>query len=334
MLDVVPITSDDLKKIDLRQWLESVESEWFVDFMAGDRTAQAKQVAERFERLVESPGTSVYGAYEGQNLLSLAAFEILNWDTEYFGFPFARVAPFCAVSGLSRDELQSLYASVLDAAKGWSKERNVRFLQRRLLSGRLEEINALEDAGFRMVDNIVTMTCDLGNTAEPTADCAFRDLKDQDPPILRAMMEDSFSHSRFNYVPALSDKGDGVYQRWFDTLVADKKKGVDLRFIVACDANDSPLGFLCWRHATGLRRLLNLEVGLIDLFIADKAVRGRGIGLGLLQMAGRGMEAEGIEIAQTSTWINQKVALFAYQRAGYHVKENLLTYYLDFETHN
>lgn len=323
---VSAVSRERWASIDLAKWLQAAEPEWFLGFMARDEEAEANFLLHRFGWLAERDDVTLLTAESDGDVLAITAMERMAWDSRHFSCEIARLAPCCIKAGLDRDLLRAVHKAVLDEAVAAAHRQGIRMLQRRLLSARMDEIQMLEAAGFRMVDNVVTLTANTEQVGESSAGIVFRELRSDDVPDLKAMMHGSFPHSRFVYDSLLTSAGEEVYLNWLESAAA-ATAGEGGGFIIATWHGGDPVGFVSWSHDPEMARYFRSPSAEIELFAVESKARGRGVGKALLQEARRRMAQAGIVLVEASTWINQKNAMNTYQRSGFCVRENLLTFH-------
>ena len=301
--------------------------EWFRGFYRNYAAASASHFKRRLTAqniagkiLLESRGVG--------GLQALVVLECMKWDSTHFALEMYRAAPVLSDTSLppehQRDVLKTLYVGVLDAAQA----SGAGLLLRRLRSSRLGEIRTLEELGYRLADNVVTMTTKV-STVETNlpAGVTVRALTVADAPLAQALMKGSFSLSRFFLEPILQARGEAVYSQWLNNAFACDAAPVGR--VVECDGQLA--GFTMWtRDAT-----VSMEVGhalaLLDLFVVGAQWRGRGLGAALLSDTLREMGRTGAQQVEASTWIGQTAAMATYQKLGFAVRENLLSFHLDLE---
>jgi GNAT superfamily N-acetyltransferase len=334
-LTVMPASASDLNALDFERWLANTEPEWFLEYLSPSPEARARHLRGRFAGALAWPAGRAFLCSEGERMLGAMALERLAWDSAHFGFECGRVAACCVTPGLNAERRRALHAELVQEALRWADEQKIRLLQRRLLSSRTDEIRCLEDAGFRLADNMVTLLASLVSTVParkpvPRLDC--RAVRSSDLPSLLVMTRGAFPHSRFVQDPVLNaSRGDEVYQRWIENLLLDQHsdntpEGTKAEVMVAA-VGGTVAGYATYRMDRALDERLGRRLGMLDLIVVDPAFRGQGIGRALLHQAMDQMRKDGVGDIEATTWINQREAMALYQGAGFLVKENLLTWH-------
>jgi len=312
---------------DLDIFLPRATGEWFRGFYQNNLLIEASYFNKRLntqcdtETLIESRDDS--------GLRGLAVLEHLDWDSRHFGLKVYRVSPVlmdtCLSAGERRDEFEAIHKAVLDAAQTCG----ARLLLRRLRSNRLEEIRTLEALGYRLADNVVIMTATpIANPVSLSAGITVRPLMTADISIARDLMTGSFSLSRFCQEPVLAERGESVYMEWLTNAFSDPLHPPIGRVV---EFNGQFAGFTLWTRNANVDADVGCALASLDLFIIGKNWRGRGLGSALLLDTLQDMADAGAEKVEASTWINQSAAMATYQKVGFVVRENLLSFYLDLE---
>ena len=312
---------------ELDTFLLRAGGEWFRGFYRNDAAVEASHLKRRLTAqnigghvLLESRGVG--------GLQALAVLERMKWDSTHFGLEIYRVAPVLSDTSLppeqQRDLLKALHRGVLDAAQA----SGAGLLLRRLRSSRLGEIRTLEELGYRLADNVVTMTAKVP-TAETNlpAGVTVRALTVADVPLAQALMKGSFSLSRFCLEPILQARGEAVYSQWLNNVFA--VDAAPMGRVVECDGQFA--GFTMWTRDAAVSEEVGHALALLDLFVVGAQWRGRGLGAALLSDTLREMGRTGAQRVEASTWIGQSAAMATYQKLGFAVRENLLSFHLELE---
>ena len=239
--------------------------------------------------------------------------ELLPWDTEFFGFPIAR---------LTASELTS--QSWKDAEK-WCGRHRVRclycFLKLDFRSTRI-----VEAAGGNLVDVRMVYERRGGGHGPSLMEGGkkVRVAADSDMPALERVAGSSH-RGRFHLDPHFPrEKADELYRVWIrkgrleikdHVLVAEDSGGV-VRGYCACGRKTNPSGEM---------------IGVIEIIGVEEAARGGGIGRDLLAAALAYFAENGIPIVQLTTQAHNIAAQRLYQRFGFLVTDCQLTYHKWFD---
>ncbi len=191
--------------------------------------------------------------------------ERLNWDSAWFGIAIGRVRAL------------SVTPSQTAAAVAWAASNGIACLYALVPSGDSASRTALEEAGFRSVDERLTMR----RTIEPlplTQDARIRRATATDGDALAELARSSHRNTRF-YVDHhfARTRCDELYATW----ILQSASAADAQVLVAADQG-SVIGYL---SLEGLG-VTECRIGLVAV---DSAARGRGIG--------RALMAEGLRVA-------------------------------------
>jgi len=312
---------------DIDIFLPRAAGEWFRGFYRNDPLIEAGHLHKRL--IAQSGAEALIEQRDNNGLQALAVLERLNWDSEHFGLEVHRVSTVLVDIYLSasdrRDTFEAMHRAVLDAARSCG----ARLLLRRLRSNRLDEIRVLEALGYRLADNVVTMTTTpVAQSVSLPAGITVRPLSIIDVPIAQSLMAGSFSLSRFCLEPALAARGEAVYTQWLTNAFSDPLHP-PLGRVVECDGQFA--GFTLWTRDANVDIDVGCALASLDLFIVGEHWRRRGVGTALLTDTLREMSEAGAEKVEASTWIGQTAAMATYQKIGFMVRENLLSFYLDLE---
>ena len=310
---------------DIDTFLPCATGEWFRGFYRNDPLIEARHLSRRLIAL--SGAEALIEQRSKGGLHALAALERLNWDSKHFGLEVYRISVMLVDTSLSsrerRDVLKVMHRAVLKAAQNCG----ARLLLRRLRSIHIDEIRLLETVGYRLADNVVTMTATpTAKSVSMPAGVVVRQLSIADVPAAKSLMVGGFSLSRFCLEPALTALGEAVYTQWLTSAFSDQLHQPFGR-VVECDGKFA--GFTLWTRDGAVDADIGCALASLDLFIVGQTWRGRGLGTALLADTVSEMAKAGAEKVEASTWIAQSAAMATYQKIGFVVRENLLSFYLD-----
>jgi GNAT superfamily N-acetyltransferase len=312
---------------DINEFLPHTGGEWFRGFYRNDPLIEARYLRRQLNTqnglrmLIEKRGLT--------GLQALSALERLDWDSRHFELDMYRVTPMLVDARLSPGErcgtLETMHCAVLDEARACG----ARLLLRRLRSAHMDEIRVLESLGYRLADNVVTMTAAPSTKlVSLPAEINVRPLSIADISPAQSLMAGSFLLSRFCIEPALAARGDAVYTQWLANAFSDPLHP-PLGGVVEYDGQFA--GLTLWTRNSDVDADIGGALASLDLFVVGRNWRGRGLGAILLNDTLRRMSEAGATMAEASTWIGQSAAMATYQKLGFVVRENLLSFYLDLE---
>jgi dTDP-4-amino-4,6-dideoxy-D-galactose acyltransferase len=223
----------------------------------------------------------------------MAACEILEWDSRFFGFRVGRFLggkledPAAVDAWCARESVACLYLQApWDAAT----------------------IETAEANGFRLREVRMTVEREAGAAAEPAG--AVRPFVPADLPALVELAGQSFFESRFYQDPhfprALCDE---FYRTW----TRNSCEGMADAVLVVEHAN-RPAGFVTCRVAG--------DVGRIELIALEAAARGRGLGIALTMGAISWFASRGVLRVRVGTQARNIAAQRLYQHCGFRTVES------------
>jgi dTDP-4-amino-4,6-dideoxy-D-galactose acyltransferase len=230
-----------------------------------------------------------------------AGVEVLHWDSEFFGFPVARIS-------LARPE-----AHDLDTAIRACRSEGIRCAYLLCPVDAASTITAAVRRGFRLVDLRVTLSATLPVV---TTVSTARDVRPEDVPALRLMARTGFPRSRF-FVDGRFDRSrvEDLFQVW---LERDLDEGV----AVVSDREGRPAGFATAR--------VDRDRAMVGLVGVAPEFRGTGVGRdvtgALLAKLG-----ERVEHVQVVTQASNYAATALYEGIGFRsvAVEGWLHWWLD-----
>jgi ribosomal protein S18 acetylase RimI-like enzyme len=222
---------------------------WYVDRVLEDA---ARDDADAVAAVVD-------GQVEG-----LAVLRTPAWDAEHFGF------------GVGRVEHLLGDPAALAPLTSWAVERaaagDLRMCSCRIAGDDLAAIHALEDAGFRFVEQVLhPWRSTAGWQAWPPA---TRPATPADADALAAIARATFAHDRFHRDHRFARAAaDGVYERRVRTWLGAPRPD---RFVRVLERAGSPAAFMLFdleRRQDGASTVAHIMVNVID-----PRLQGRGLG--------------------------------------------------------
>ena len=243
-----------------------------------------------------------------------AAWRALDWDTEQFGIPAARL-DLLEASG-SYSDARAHKRELLKAVLAQCRERGIRHLSARVDTGDLATIPALEEAGFELVDGIQTFRLRIQGNFAP-APAGTRLFEPRDLPEVLEIGRTAFVFDRFHADPALpSAVADRVNETWTrncclgiaaDAVVVAQEEGRVASF-VTCQAD---------------RQARN---GIIVLVATAVWARGRGAARRANSAALHWFAEQGLEAVEVGTQLRNIPAARLYERLGFRLARTSLTF--------
>jgi dTDP-4-amino-4,6-dideoxy-D-galactose acyltransferase len=240
------------------------------------------------------------------------SIEILDWDTEFFGFRVARILPprlneaeLRAIMSELREENVSLAYWGSDSSSSTSKESGL-------------------SAGGALVDNKVTYVLDLRKVDPDETRASQRIHKyssRQCSEELEALAIECGGHSRFRVDPLIpNEQFEELFKVWMRRSVS---KEIANSVWVADDENAGLSGVVTTR-TTGGR-------GAIGLLAVHPHSQGKGLGRALVRAASSEFIAKGHKFAQVVTQGSNSRSCRLYESTGYQIErtENVFHFWID-----
>ncbi|HSU17088.1 GNAT family N-acetyltransferase [Longimicrobium sp.] len=236
----------------------------------------------------------------------------LPWDSEVLGVPSARVS---VLSWGGWDDAGAMrIGAVVGGAVREADASGARLLVLRADARDARAVPALEDAGFRLADTLVTFATQRLEAPEDAArgvDAA----EERDLDALRRIAR-GFRTGHFHADPRIpSARAEDVYVRWIENSLAGRADAV----LVGRDERDAVEGFITCRMDRRRSASLPRPHGVIELVAADAAAQGRGVGGRLVAAALRWFAAQGAGSAEVGTQIDNLGAVRLYERSGFRI---------------
>jgi dTDP-4-amino-4,6-dideoxy-D-galactose acyltransferase len=310
----------------LPDWLDHAMPELVRDYLGPPPAMRARNFRQSLERCAESG--CVTDVRRNGAVDAVAGMEPLAWDSRHFGLGFARLGPICLAPQLDAAARTAAVAEVADRALQRCREMDIAILLRRMVGARAEEVPLFQERRFQLVDRIVTLT------APATAfvpDLLVRPAASADRDALLAIARNAFPHSRFLADPSLDqNKARAVYVGWLETLLSGEtvgdKSGQGGVVLVAEHA-DKAAGFVAMRRDSILDEFAGQPIASMEMFAVAEVARGRGLGSALLAAARNWSARNGAKLVEASTWSASDVARRSYARAGFEMRDTLLTFH-------
>jgi dTDP-4-amino-4,6-dideoxy-D-galactose acyltransferase len=228
--------------------------------------------------------------------------EILEWDTNFFGFRIGHV--------LSHNLTEDLIPEI----NSWSLQNDVNCLYFLSSSKDAKTTRIAEDGGFRMVDIRMTLKARISGKDSSknnnSREVHVRNVFPEDVDALQAIAREIHHDSRFycdeNFPLNLSDK-------LFETWIRKSCEGYADAVLVA-DSGHSPVGYITCHIDKNEGRE---DLGRIGIIGVINTIRGVGVGRLLLASALDWYAAKGVQEIKVVTQGRNIVAQRLYQRHGF-----------------
>ena len=220
--------------------------------------------------------------------------EYLPWDSDFFGFPIARIKPH----RIDADELSTILV--------WCSQHHITCLYFLCDAHERDAVRLVEDRGFRLVDIRITLETSIKAVEQTRQAMPIRLHMDSDIPKLREITRHSYRNSRFYYDPNFSDE---LCDRFYETWIENSCKGYADAVLVALES-DEPIGFITCH----LRDEQQGEIGLVGV---ANSMRGHGTGQHLVNAALQWFAEHHTQQVSVVTQGRNIAAQRLYQRSGF-----------------
>lgn len=231
---------------------------------------------------------------------SVAAYtlEPLAWDTKHFGFRMGQVS-------FQRDPVAFTASAPAQAAVEEARQQRFHALVARAHPHDIGLIHALEEAGFRLVDTLVSFQLDL--IAHPPTPAQFshvRVAREADVEPLMALARRAFADrsvwlDRFHADPHIpAERANELYALWVKNSVAPEKPEESMADVtLVSDCPEGISGFITCRifHVEGKKQ------GTVSLNAVDMRFRQRGVYRDLVHAALLWFQSQGCSKIQVRT---------------------------------
>ncbi|MBM3836658.1 MAG: GNAT family N-acetyltransferase [Verrucomicrobia bacterium] len=197
-------------------------------------------------------------------------FEPDAWLSQVFGYPVFKVT-------LDESEGEPDARARLEAFLRETSQGRPAFYFARVPTRRIDQVNALTQVGFRVVDVNVSLEREPGPASVPgSIDPLVRDFELRDREAVLGIAASCFAYSRFHLDPRIPRAlADSVKRAWADSYFQGTRGD---RLLVA-EEEGALVGFLAILSRTGHKG----RERVIDLVGVAKCCQGRGVGRRLVQ---------------------------------------------------
>ncbi|HUQ93356.1 MAG TPA: GNAT family N-acetyltransferase [Bryobacteraceae bacterium] len=310
----------------LVQFLEDQEPNPYIsynDLIAPESIRRWRQ--DRVERWLNNTGQHFQAIREGDAVNAVAAWSGLPWDSEYFGFPAARIDLLIARGNYAaaRWRQQQLVAWALEDCR----KASIRHLIARVDCGHLAAMHTLEQAGFELIDGIQTFSMRLcfsaSNESAPCADVRIGPLEEWQRDGVVHLAASAYQFDRFHADSALAA---GVADQLHAAWLRNSCGGTNGEEVIVASDGRKILGFVTFRIDADLLGHTGVRVATIVLVATAEAARGKGIGTAMTQYAIRRLARQKVHAVHVGTQLRNLVAARLYESVGFRLHGTSLTF--------
>jgi RimJ/RimL family protein N-acetyltransferase len=247
---------------------------------------------------LEASGTHALLASSGGKAAGFALWSLASLESQVFGFRTARLEYLIAEGeyGAQREIYRALLADLL----GQCATEGIQHISLRVAAVESAAIHALEEAGFLLVDGLITYGRILGPDPlpAPSPDFQVRPMVAEDLPEIMDLARSAYSFDRLHVDPAVPKAAaDEIHGRWLANSCAS---GATDRVLVAVDA-EGPLGYSVFRINQATVPHLGEPLGVWVIASAHARSRGMGVAKSMCLVMLDWYKTQGIRIVEGGT---------------------------------
>jgi dTDP-4-amino-4,6-dideoxy-D-galactose acyltransferase len=260
---------------------------------------------------------------DGARIRGFATWRHLAWDSAILGVSAARIEHLVATGDYASQ--LAAQSALLDAVESDAARIGVRHLTCRVKAEAIPCIHALQQAGFLLMDGVVTFALDLAEWKDPGPDSRTRPAAAEDCAAVGTIARSSYIHDRFHADPQLEAvAADEIYACWAEQTCRRGGDGEQTGAVVVQDG-DSLLGFATWQLDAAVMKHTGVRVGSIGLVGTAPEARGRGIGSAVVTGAVRALRDRDARLVEVGTQLANVAAARLYESRGFRVVSASMT---------
>jgi len=259
---------------------------------------------------------SAWVARDGDQATGFVLARKLQWDSEQIGMPAARIDYlFARGGGSSKDQI---IAGLVDQVLKQLDLAGVQHLSARLDASDLVSLRILEQAGFILVDGLLTFALgvsdEAGTIAAPQIPCRLRLATPGDAVAAADLARRSYTYDRFHSDPAIPrQRADELHATWLVESCAGRAADA----VILAENAAGLLGFVTCKLHPDTRHFLGKLVGSIVLVATTDTARRQGIARLTTQAALNWFREQGVRIVEVGTQLRNIPASRLYESCGF-----------------
>ena len=281
-------------------------------------------LCEQTRRLFTRPQTETLCWRNDFELTGLASWTRLEWDSEQFGFPAARL-DLLAARGDHRDAA-TIKTNLVNEVVRDCRNSGIHHLICRVDAAGMASIDALQRNGFELIDGIQTFSLRIPRAATfEKASNAFtlRMFREADLPQVLQLARTAYVHDRFHADSALdTETADRVNEVW----VRNSCLGHIADAVIVAAAGDTVLGYVTCRVDKEATRVLGMGCGEIGMVATTTSARNSGVASAATIHALEWFAMQGVEFVEVGTQLRNIAAARLYERCGFRLAAASLTW--------
>lgn len=290
---------------------------------AGTKEGRVRLAARHARRLLQEERTLKMVMRRNGEVSGLACLTPLDWDTEQFGFPAARID---LISNKTDDrrataDLRGLLERILDQCR----RQGLCHLTARVDADELITIHALEHAGFELIDGIQTFTARIPPPLPPAVNgfAEIRLYRQEDLAQILEIARTAYVFDRFHSDAALSQaKADRINEAWVRNCCLGRAADA----VIVAAAGDVVLGYVTCKVDSEATRELNTGCGVIGMVATAAAARNMGVALEATRGALGWFHQQDVSVIEVGTQLRNIAAGRLYERCGFRLARVSLTF--------
>lgn len=291
----------------------------------GDKFSLTSQIKDSYSS--ESKYGIAAKRLEEDEIIGVAIFERLKWDTEHFGINIGRINEIVAWAEGYRKEL-AVKDEMLRFIENKCVKEGFACVYCRVDINEFSSIHSLESNGFRLIDALTTFCFDfrrnktfqkLSYKKDPLLnEITTRPWKEEDLDELANIAGSSYIYDRFHSDSMFpKDKSDKLHRKW----IVNCCNGLADEVLVAA-SDDKPIGFITCK-VKGAK-------GLIDMVGVSKDMQKKGTGAMLVSIALEWFK-DRVDMVEVGTQDRNIPGMKLYINAGFMPISSKLTFHRWFE---
>jgi GNAT superfamily N-acetyltransferase len=227
--------------------------------------------------------------------VTAAPCDLLEWDSEHFGFPIAQVSE------------PALDPEIAGAIDDWCAEHGVRCVYLLLDADDRASAQVAAAHDYRLADIRLTLRHDLQGIPEADPDVPIREAEQQDVPALAKLAAESHRDSRFYHDDGFPrERCDSLYATWVAEAIPDPGRWMFVREVAG-----EAVGYQVVTPHGGD------GIAHLDILAVDESHRREGIGRNLLFAGMRRPRSAGATAVETATQERNRVSLETHLALGF-----------------
>lgn len=265
-----------------------------------------------FKRYYEN-NKEVYFISENNNILGLAGFRKLNWDSEIFSLNCSSLDYFYIENG---DYQRKAFDSLVEIIDNWIKKNEIRFMVAKIDGKNKNIIDLLSDYKFENIEELKTLRYNMGDnigdlSRYESRENKIRPFREEDVERIGRISAESFLYTRFMKDKRFgADKASKLNYKWAVNCCRGRSEEV-----LVSEVENKVAGFI----TCNIERIWdeNMQYGDIQLLAVDKNFRGRGLANDLVCAAKNWFRENNCKFVDVSTQSDNLPALEIYRKSNF-----------------